>query len=194
MIDFFISIKPVMVVIHALGAAVGLGAVVVTDALFFSFLKNFKISPKEDSVLRTVSLVIWGAIGVLLITGIGLYLSGPLDYLAKSKFLIKVIVFVIIVINGVLLNWILTPFLKKIAFGPIFTTPSLKIRLLRRLAFASGALSITSWLVVFLLGSVRSIPLTIGQGLVGYALLAGTAILGSQIYASWLRHKKTKLF
>ncbi len=190
MIEFFTQIKPVIIVVHALAAAVGLGAVVVTDTLFFNFLKNFKISQKEDSVLQMVSGIIWIAIVLLALTGTMLYLSGPLGYLAKSKFVVKVIIFGVIVLNGVILNWVLTPYLKKISFGPVLKEPSFKIRFLRRLAFASGAVSIISWLTVFILGSVRSIPFTVTTGILFYLGLCGFVIVGSQVYATWVKRHK----
>lgn len=189
MTEFFLNIKPVMIILHALAAAVGLGSIVVTDSLFFQFLKDFKISHKEDETMRTISKVFWAAILVLFITGLILYLSAPMDYLTKSKFLVKLVIFVIIVTNGALLNWYLTPHLKKIAFGPVVVEPSKKMRFLRRLAFASGVVSIISWLSVFLLGSLRSIPLTFAQGLLVYVGICAVGVLGSQLYATWVKRK-----
>lgn len=192
MTEFFISIKPIVVILHALSAAVGLGSIVVTDSLFFQFLKDFKISQKEDDTLRTISKVVWVAIIALFLTGLILYLSAPMDYLAKSKFIVKLVIFVIIVANGMVLNWYLTPHLKKIAFGPVVAEPSLRLRFLRRLAFASGVVSIISWVSVFLLGSLRSIPLTVVQGLVIYFGMCSIAVIGSQLYATWV--KRNTLF
>jgi hypothetical protein len=75
--EFFIEAKPIIIVLHALAAAVGLGAVVTTDTLFFKFLKDFRISRKEADTLDTISKIIWTAILLLLITGVLLYLSAP---------------------------------------------------------------------------------------------------------------------
>jgi hypothetical protein len=189
MIEFFTNIKPVFIILHAFSAAIGLGAIVVTDTLFFKFLEDFKISDKEDQTMRTISKLVWVAIILLFITGLVLYLSAPMGYLAKSKFVVKLVIFVIIVLNGALLNWYLTPHLKKIAFGPVIIEPSKKLRFLRRLAFASGVVSIVSWVSVFLLGSLRSIPLTVAQGLLIYVGICFVGIIGSQLYATWVKRK-----
>ncbi len=189
MIDFLVTYKPVFVIAHALSAAVGLGAVIVTDNLFFKYLKDFKISAKEEETMSTISQVVWVAIALLVITGAALFFSGPLDYLAKSKFIIKMVIFTVIVANGFLLNIWISPLLKKISFGPVEKQPTTKIRIIRRVAFAAGVVSLISWVVVFLLGSVRDIPLTTGQGLVGYAILVGLGILGSQGYATWVKYQ-----
>lgn len=189
--DIFIQIKPVFIILHALAAAVGLGAVITTDALFFKFLKDFRVSKKESEILDTISKVIWAAIFVLFITGLVLYMSAPLDYLAKSKFIVKLVIFIGIVINGILLNATISPYLVKLSFNndAKILHSSVRLRVMRRMAFASGAFSIISWLSVFILGSVRSIPLTTTQGLLGYIGLVFAVVSISQIFASFLKKK-----
>jgi hypothetical protein len=188
--EFFIEAKPIIIVLHALAAAVGLGAVVTTDTLFFKFLKDFRISRKEADTLDTISKIIWTAILLLLITGVLLYLSAPLDYLAKSKFITKVIVYVIVVLNGIALNAVISPYLIKLSFNEDAEVlrKNRKFRLLRRISFASGALSMVSWFVIFILGSIRGIPVTTVQALTVYLGLVIIAVSGSQLFAKSL-HK-----
>lgn len=183
MTGFLLAYKPVIVILHALSAAAGLGAVVVTDTLFFRYLKDFRISAKEDETMRAISRVVWVVILFLFITGLALFLSEPLGYIAKSKFVVKLVIFGVIVLNGLLLNVVIAPVLRRIPFGPRTVPLSSRIRLLQALAFASGAVSMVSWLSVFLLGSVRSIPVGVGTGLVAYGGLILVAIIGSQVYA-----------
>lgn len=188
MTEFLITYKPLFVILHALAAAVGLGSVVITDTLFFRYLKDFKISRKEEETMETISGIVWVVITLLFLTGLALYFSAPLDYLAKSKFVVKVIIFCVIVLNGVVLSMWLTPVLKKISFGPVEKQPVFKLRMLRRVAFASGVVSAISWLTVFLLGSLRSIPFTVGQGLLFYGSVVLVGIIGSQVYASFVKY------
>lgn len=187
--EFFTTIKPIIVILHALSAAIGLGAVVTTDALFFKFLKNYKISEKEADTLDTISKVIWGAIFLLFITGAALYVSAPLEYLAKSKFVAKLIVFLVIVLNGIALNAVISPYLVKLSFNDDSRTlhRSTRMRVLRRVAFASGGISMISWFTVFILGSIRSIPVTTWQALLIYTGLILCVVAGSQIFASLLK-------
>ncbi len=187
--EIFTQIKPIVVVLHAISAAFGLGAVVTTDALFFKFLKDYRISRKESDTLDTISKVIWGATTLLFVTGAVLYMSAPLEYLAKSKFVAKLVVFAVIVINGVVLNILISPYLVKLSFNNDSMTlhRSRRMRILRRLAFASGGLSMVSWFTVFILGSIRSIPVTTWQALTIYVGLVLCAVAGSQIFASLLK-------
>ncbi len=186
--EFFVAHKHIFVVLHALAAAGGLGAVLITDTLFFMFLKDFKISRKENEVLKTISGAVWVIIVLLFLTGLALYLSAPMDYLTKAKFVTKLVIFGVIVGNGFLLNWLITPFLTKISFGPVTVEPTTTLRVMRRIAFASGAVSMVSWLAVFILGSIRSIPINAAQALLVYAGLIIIVVLGSQFYATWVKH------
>jgi hypothetical protein len=93
------------------------------------------------------------------------------------------------VINGIVLNILISPYLVKLSFNNDSTTlhRSRRMRILRRLAFASGGLSMVSWFTVFILGSVRSIPVTTWQALTIYVGLVLCAVAGSQIFASLLK-------
>jgi hypothetical protein len=152
---------------------------------------HYKIEPtdrKEEETMSTISKLVWVVIALLIITGTALFLSAPLDYLAKSKFIVKVIIFSVIVANGLLLNFWITPVLKKIVFGPVEKQPTFKIRFMRRVAFASGVVSMISWFAVFVLGSVRSIPVSIGWGTAIYSGILLLGILGSQFFATWMKY------
>ena len=69
------------------------------------------------------------------------------------------------------LNFIIAPKLTKISFrGP-----------LRKIAFASGGVSIVSWYSAFLFGMLRNSPADFPSLVTSYALLLGIAIAGSQL-------------
>ncbi len=173
--------KGLIVIIHSLAAAVGVGATTVTDVSFTRYLKDFRIDQIESKSMEMYSQIIWLALGVLIVTGIGLYLPSAEMLNESSKFLVKVIAVGVITLNGVLLNIFVTPRLTKMSFAAYKKelTPGSRTR---SIIFASGGVSIVSWYLVFILGSLRSIPLTFGLGLVGYAGLILAAIIGSQVY------------
>lgn len=181
--------KGVIVFFHALAAAVGVGATTVTDVLFFKFLKDFKISHSEKSVMDTMSHIIWIALGLLIVTGVGLYLPASERLLDSSKFLVKVVAVVVITLNGLLLNFIISPWLTKLDFEEKHPEKG-ESRLFRKLSFATGAISISSWYIVFFLGSIRSIPLSFRVGLFTYVAIVFVAVLGSQMYEKHLVAKR----
>lgn len=184
--------KPVIVVLHALAAAVGVGTATVTDVLFFKFLKDYKISKGEASLLDTLSMVIWVALGIVIVTGLGLYLPESERLLDSSKFVTKMVAVCVIAINGFVLNIVIAPRLTDIIFGEKHEHITGELRFLRKLVFSSGGISIVSWYLVFVLGSLRSIPIDLGPAILVYVSLLFFAIAGGQYYDQWLVWKKSK--
>lgn len=172
--------KTVVVVLHAFSAAVGVGAVTLTDIFFFKFLKDYRISHQEKEIMDTISDVIWAALIALIVTGIGLYLSQMSVLAVSTKFWAKVVVVGVVTVNGVLLNLIISPKLMSISFGQTHVDHPGQLHGLRRLGFALGGVSIVSWYTTFFLGSVRSLPFTTPQILLGYFSILVLVIIGSQ--------------
>jgi len=178
---FLELMRPGIMVVHVLAMALGLGSATVTDIFFFNFLKDFRISQKENEVLQKLSQVIWLALGIAFLSGLGLFLPQAELYLGSAKFLLKMIVFMVIVINGAVLNLFIAPLLTKISFGGAHKHHPGELIFGTKVAFALGAISFVSWYTAFVLGSVRSIPVDL---IVGFEIYLGVlilAILASQI-------------
>ena len=170
-----------ILILHLLGMAIGLGGATITDVFFFKFLKDFKISQDESDTLHTLSQVIWFGLGVLVLTGVGIYLPFASDFNESSKFLLKMIVVAVIIVNGAFLNLYLSPRLLRISFGePHVHTPGELVNL-NKAAFASGAISMVSWYSAFVLGVARSIPVGLKTGILIYLGLVLLAVVASQI-------------
>jgi len=192
LILLFAEYKSLIVFFHAFAAAIGVGATSVTDILFFKFIKDFKISKGEKNIMDTMSHIIWIALAVLIITGIGLYAPQTAELAESSKFLVKVIIIGVIVFNGIILNLVVSPRLTKLSFREKKQDLSGEPRLYRKLAFATGAVSIVSWYSVFVLGSVRSIPVDFRTGLLFYLVLVALTVIGSQFYDTYLVWRQSK--
>lgn len=164
------------VIIHNVGFILGVGAATVTDVFFFRFLKDHTISDKEKETMDTLTNVIWVGLAILIVSGFALTVPESARLLASSKFLIKIVVVGVIIVNGVLLNMFVAPYLRRLSFEG-----TLPARRFRRLAFALGGISLISWYSAFLLGSFRSITLSFPTALLGYGLLLTGVIIGSSI-------------
>lgn len=187
---FLLEYKTVIVVMHALAAALGVGTVIVTDVFFMKFLKDYKISASEADILDTLSQVVWFALGLLILTGVALFLPTSAEYLAKTKFVAKVVILGVVIVNGIMLNLFVAPKLVKISFGEEGQDYPHELHHLRKFAFAFGAVSIVSWISTFILGSLRSLPISVLGILLIYLFLVLTAVIGSQIFEYKLvRHK-----
>ncbi len=184
--------KGVIVIFHAFSAAIGVGAATITDIFFFKYLKDYKISETEHKTMETLSSVIWVALGVLIITGIGLFIPQSEKLLESSKFITKVVAVLVLVLNGVMLNLSISPRMMEITFGDDFSHQKGELHFMRKLSFALGAISIVSWYTIFILGSLKSIPVSVGVGVSSYILLLFIAIIGSQVFDRVMINKRKR--
>lgn len=185
--EILLAYKEVFVILHLLGFALGFGGALVSDFLFFRFLKNFKLSDHEIYVLGLVSNVVWGGLLVLTLSGVGIFLGDMDTYLNSIKFLTKMFVVLIITLNGVFLHFYIKPRLKLIKWTDNIASSK---RYLRRLAVAGGAVSITSWSLATVLGSLKSIPFEFGEATLLYLGLLLFVVFAAQIFESIFLYKR----
>lgn len=186
LITFFAEYKSIIIIGHAISAAIGLGTATVSDVLFFKFIKDGKISNRETPILDTMTAIVWVAIVMLIVTGAMLFMSNPTGYSESSKFIVKMFIVAIITINGAIMTKYLHPRMQKISF---ITKADIMVK---RIAFAAGAISASSWYLSFILGSVRSIPFSVATGLIGYFTILVIAVTGSQVMYAYYRKKFLK--
>lgn len=184
---FELLAQPIMA-LHLVGFALGVGGITVSSILFFRFLKDFKISPSEDKVLKTISQVVWLGLFLVILSGIGLYVP-KMEMLNESPvFLVKMVVVLIIILNGAFLDLVISPKLIKISFKGSGLVS--KIQRMRSMAFASGAVALVSWYSAFILGTIENIPLSTTHIFSIYFALIVLAIIFSQVAEKLLSSKR----
>ncbi|MBI4021734.1 MAG: vitamin K epoxide reductase family protein [Candidatus Andersenbacteria bacterium] len=175
------SHREVLLAIHLLGLALGLGGATTTDILFFRFLRDWRISAHEADIMRVLSQLIWFGLAVLVMSGLGLYLPQAAVLNESAKFLVKMVVVSVIIVNGAFLNLVVSPRLVTISFGQDQAPNAAGLKRWRRLAFALGAVSATSWYSAFILGLLRTSPWPFWGLLLIYLALLGGAVIGGQV-------------
>jgi len=181
-IQFLAAYKEFIVIAHVAGMAIGLGAATLTDIFFFRFLKDFRISEEEQDVLHTLSQVIWFALGIIVLTGISIYLPNRTELNQSPQFLMKMLTVLIIIINGALLNLLIAPRLVKISFGEHHHHQPGELHHIRRIAFALGAVSIISWYTAFAIASLKVyLPANFSLILIGYLIAITIGVGSSQV-------------
>lgn len=181
--------RGLMLGLHLFGVALGLGGATISDILFFKFLKDLKISQEESEVLHTLSEIVWFGLGIIILSGLGVYAPMAEKYLASSKFISKMMIFLVIITNGVLLNLLVAPKLVLISFGKKHHHEMGELHRLRKLAFALGSVSFVSWYSVFILGSIKSLPYTVSEILLSYLVILATGVIISQLLENHLGKK-----
>ena len=173
-VDFFVQHKTILIIGHVLSVVVGMGSALVADMLSIRFGMNKKLSTFEVSTVRFLSHVVTFALLGIVAFGLMLFFSDPEKYLSSSKFLVKMTVIGVLVINGFLLHRFV---FSNIGKRGIMTLPNYKP--LRRLGFVLGAVSVVSWISALILGLLSSIPFSYEIGLSIYVSI----VLFASIFA-----------
>lgn len=182
--------KTLILLGHLVGFTIGVGGATMADFLFFKFLKDFRISHFESAVLKASSQLIWIGLLIVIISGIGLYIPEAEALNQSSKFITKTIVVLVIIINGALLNLLISPKLVDISWKKTKSNVS-EISSLRRSAFIMGSVSFISWYTALVLGFARNVNYSVLELLSMYvgAIIIGIVI--SQIVESKLCKKNS---
>ena len=146
-IEFFQYIKTPATVVHVVSVVVGMGAALVSDVFFSFFSADKKLNKTEINVLSLLSKIVSYALVVIVISGVAIFFSDLEKYMHSAKFMAKMTILLILVLNGFVLNNYVWPHLLQKNF---FTVK--KQLPVRRVAFAAGAVSVVSWLSVCALG------------------------------------------
>lgn len=166
MMDFLVEGERFFWGLHILGVVFGLGAATVTDLLFVDFMRNFRVERREAEIMELLSKIIWVGLGLLLISGLALFLPRWEAFLASDRFLMKMTAVGAVILNGVFLNLWIQPRARKISFVKTGETRAIseeekerRVRL-RRGAFALGGISFVSWYGAFGLAVLNMIALS----------------------------------
>lgn len=180
--------------LHLIGIAFGLGGAAVSDYSFFKCLRmSDRLTPEVVNWMRSFSQVVWAGIGILAVSGIGLFLLDPGTYLHSSGFIAKMVFVAILITNGLFLNFYTTAKLTTFNFSDNYQVRG-STWWARKLSFTFGAVSTLTWysiLFVALFKSLLHVPVFGYLGI--YVVLLAGAIGGSLFLEGLLKkHLKPK--
>ena len=186
-LQVFSEYKHYAIIVHVFSVILGMGAALVSDVLFNVYIKDKKINPTENKTLGVLSRIIWISLGCIVFTGLFIFLSDPIKYAQSVKFLVKMTIVGVIILNGYLFWKITHKSLAKLTF--VDTNMNHKYVRIRKVSFAFGAISITSWMSAFILGSVQSIPMSYGVAMGIYGAFILIAVVVSQVVEYIITHR-----
>lgn len=155
------ELKDLFVIFHLLGVAFGLGGALASDSMFFSALKDMKISRTEMRFLQMGSAMVWIGLVILIVSGYLLFSLDSDRYLNSAKFLAKMTIVGIILLNGLFLHISLIPRLRRHIRGHLPSSDEFMRK--RPFLFTSGAISLVSWLSALTLGALHKVPWSYGE-------------------------------
>lgn len=183
----WIDAKTVYTILHLFGVALGAGGAFVGDVLFLFSTKDRNLDRSEFSLMKRAGAVVWLGLALLFISGVLLFLTNPEGYLVSSKFITKMIIVLIIALNGVLFHRVHLGTLEKLigqnmASSKLFQEKSWFI-------YTSGAVSVVSWATALILGGLRMIPITVPVALLVYVgLIAFAAFVADMQRRKYLKN------
>ncbi len=166
--------KTILTIAHLFGVIVGAGGAYMSDLMFFTSIKDERIESTEFKFMRLGSRMVWLGLGIILISGIGLFLTNPEGYLASSKFLAKMTIVGIIFMNGLFFHFTHLPRMRRHQNHHLPSSDEFSRK--AHLLVASGALSFISWTTSIIFGALKSIPYSYGEIMSGYLLIVAVAI------------------
>jgi hypothetical protein len=170
-----IDIKTILTIIHLFGVAIGAGGAYATDVMFFKSVRDERISKTEMGFLTLgSSMTIIGLI-LLIVSGVGLFSLNTALYLTSSKFLAKMTIVCILIINGIIFHKSHMPRLLR-HLGHHLPSSDEFIR--RRTFFlTSGVISVASWSFALVLGALRSVPYSYTTIMLTYLFIVFIGVL-----------------
>lgn len=170
-----IDLKEIFIILHVLGAVIGAGAAFISDAMFFSSIKDRVVSKTEIRFMKIGSTFVWIGLGILIISGLLIFLTNSEGYLASSKFLIKMFIVFVIFLNGIVFHTKHMPLIDR-HVDHHYPSSDEFVRN-KKMLTTSGVISVTSWVLALILGSLSSIPFSFITALIIYFLIEIVSIL-----------------
>lgn len=173
---FFVAAKVPFTILHVVSVVFGMGAALMSDTLFTFYGKDKKLSPGEIKTLRLLSRLVWWGLVVIAISGVGLFLSDVAKYSQSIKFLAKMTILCVLLLNG----YVLHRFIWKHVIKRNFLKDQ-RENTMRRIDFMCGSISVLSWLSVCTLGVLDHLTLPYTTIILFYGIIIAIGITASQI-------------
>jgi len=142
----------IVLMIHIMGAILGMGGATIIDYLHLRGLGSHKLEKKLLSVYPMIGNIINVGMGILIVTGIWLLWVNT-QILENPLFILKLCLVGILLINGVLLNIYVFPLVKKNIQKEHPQKPTKKLILKTSVL---GSISIITWYTVFTMWYLRT--------------------------------------
>jgi hypothetical protein len=176
------------VIAHVFGVVVGGGAALVGDGVFLASARDGRLSKTELKFIRLTSAMVWTGLLLITITGLGIFALDVEKYSASAKFLAKMTIVGVLIANGILFHLSHIPRMLRHT-GEFFTSSDEFMRK-RSIMLASGAVSGSSWISAFILGSLHKVPYSYGVIMASYLVIVAVALVVSFAGNSRLIPKK----
>ena len=175
----FLTLKGFYTIVHLFGVVFGAGGAFMSDAMFFSAFKDMRLNKTEMRFISIGSRMVWLGVTILLVSGYLIFETNSDFYLNSSKFLAKMTVVGIIIVNGIFLHLRLIPLCRRHIDSDLKASAEFMNN--RAFMFTSGAISFVSWVSALILGALHRIPFSYPELTSVYLAVIAVAIFISNL-------------
>lgn len=184
---------PIVLVIHLVGVAMGVGGAVTTDATFLRSIWDRKITAGQLQLIEIISKVVITGLGLLILSGVSLVALNS-HYFSLSDgsqlFWVKMTIVAILTANGVVFHKKILPMLQRHKDTELNTA---EVRNKLWLLAITGGLSGISWFTVLTLGVVmQSVDFSYVLIMNVYLLLVLGAVVTGYFGIYWILFSKLR--
>lgn len=142
--------RPVVLMVFLFGLMIAFGGAIIYTILFFKFLRDYKLSGTEKETLNSVENVVIIGLGLVMVNGVGLFIPMASFYAVNPEFMIGCIAVAMLAVQTVLEKADIAPRLTDMYDADVIPADD-DHAYTRKLAYASGAVSLVSWGVLALI-------------------------------------------
>lgn len=168
------ELQNLIIILHIFGIAIGMGGAFASDIIFLSSVRDKKINLTEFRFIKIGGNMVWTGILILLISGVILFSFDPIRLINSPKFQAKITVITIIIVNGIIFHSVHIPRIKRHRGEHLPSSDEFMRN--RSILTASGALSMTSWITVLILGAWKEFPFGFFQTITLYLTITLCAV------------------
>lgn len=179
------------------GGSVILGTLITTlhSFSFIKFLKDLKITRREEKRLEMFSHSGWAIQGLALLSGLGIIFTDYWrEYTDSTAFSVMLIVMGMLIVYEVVLNMIISPRLTGMHFGDHPELDDHKHTFYRKIAFAFVGVGLVSWYSLLLLMTFNWFSYSSGALFVGYLGLLVIAVIITSIIEHMMYKKSVYVY
>lgn len=162
----------IFLILHILGLVIGVGGAAATDALFVASVRLKNVGNHLITIMKAASTAVLAGFAMLVVSGVGLVATGSHT---SSKFWAKMVVVLIIGINGWMAHRVIFPKLER---KVKYRVKRISVGFLHRMSVVA-AVSGVSWVTALILGTWKTNQWHIWVWLLGYAFILMASIIGS---------------
>ncbi len=149
----------IVLIVHILGAMIGIGSATVTDYLHLKSLKNHRLERTLLGIYPLLSGLIIASLLVIIASGFILVWIEP-ELLGKSLFRLKMFLVLVLMVNGYFLRTCIYPHFRS---DVLHNHPKEDAKSLMYSSSITGSISIVSWYTIFILAATKSYGYSVGS-------------------------------